>query len=273
MSLRTLDDALRIRESLRALLREARDGFQRTITIRAGSDDSWTAPACELAILMGAWIRSHRLEDRVATLLAETDGEVFEWFGTEANDAVGAALRRARVKAATHVPDGRLDALDGDLVIDVGLLEPRTLMGLPGRTPSGWYDIDEHCAVAKDIFVIGDATTIPFRAGFASAWESRRVLAALGGDVASIGPVIDGIPSGAVEYQMDLADSVMRVRVAAAEHLAHPFLGHDTDVEVIAGGRPDKLRGLLLHDRVLRYHATEHDAALAYRDLLRAQIT
>ena len=110
---------------------------------------------------------------------------------------------------------------------------------------------------------------LPYKAGFATAWQARRVLEELGGDMSRIGPHIDGIPSDSVEYQMDLADGVMRARITNAESLAHPFLGHDADITVVAGSRPDKLRGLLLHDRVLRWEVGTYDAALAYRDLLR----
>ena len=90
------------------------------------------------------------------------------------------------------------------------------------------------------------------RAGFATAWQARRVLRALGGDPSRLGLMVDGIPSDAVEYQMDLADGVLRAPLECADSLSHPFLGHDADVEVTPGSRPDKLVGLLLHDRVLR---------------------
>jgi hypothetical protein len=270
-SLRSLDDALRLREQLHDLVAAARDGERQTIVIRVESDDSWTAPACELALLIGAWIRSQRLEGRVETLIASTDSEIFEWFGPVGEATIDAAMRRARVKVATGVPAGRLDALEGDVVVEFGALQARVIDGLPGRGPSGWYETDASFRVAPDVFVLGDAIALPYRAGFATAWQARRVLRALGGDPARLGLLVDDIPSDAVEYQMDLADGVLRARLECADSLSHPFLGHDAEIEVAPGSRPDKLVGLVLHDRVLRWDAAAHDAPLAYRDALRGR--
>jgi hypothetical protein len=175
------------------------------------------------------------------------------------------------VNVTTSIPAGRLDSLDGDLLIEFGRLTARTIDGLPGHGASGWYEPDASFRVAPDTFVIGDAIRLPYRAGFATAWQARKVLAALGGDPMRLGLTADGIPSDAVEYQMDLADSVLRARLDHAGTLARPFLGHDADIEVAAGGRPDKLQGLLLHDRVLRWNPTVLDAPLAFRDVLRDQ--
>lgn len=270
-SLRTLDDAIRMREQLRQIVADARAGERRTITIRAKSDDSWTAPACEIALLIGAWIRSLRLDDRIETLIATSDNEVFEWFGPMGEIAVDAAMRRSRVKVATGVPAGRFDSVGGDLILEFGALQPRIIDGLPGRGRSGWYETNSSFEVDRDAFVIGDAINLPYRAGFATAWQARRVLTALDGDPSKLGLMVDGIPSSAVEYQMDLADGVLRARLERADSLSHPFLGHDAEIEVSPGMRPDKLVGLLLHDRVLRWHATTHDAPLAFRDALRAR--
>ncbi len=272
-SLRTLDDAMRVREELASVVASAANGERRTITIRASSDDSWTAPAVETSILVGAWIRSRGLDNRVETLLATSDSAAFEWFGPAGEAAIDSALRRARVRAATSVPAGRFDELDGDLVITFGALEPRVVAGIPGRGSSGWYEPDTEFRVAKDIFVIGDAIRLPYRAGFATAWQARSVLRTLGGDPQRLGLAVDGIPAAAVEYQMDLSDAVMHARLDHAAALGHPFLGHDAEIEVAAGSRPDKLQGLLLHDRVLRWNDRLHDAALAYRDLLRERET
>lgn len=268
-SLRTLDDALRVREQLGLIIDAARAGESKTITIRAESEDSWSAPACEVALLIGAWVRSMRLESRIETLLATTDSEVFEWFGPMGEVTVDAALRRQRVKVATGVPTGRFDGLGGDLVIEFGALQPRRIDGLPGPGPSGWYETSPSFEIAHDAYVIGDAVNLPYRAGFATAWQARRVLRALGGDPRRLGLRVDGIPSDAVEYQMDLADGVMRARLECADSMSHAFLGHDAEIDVAPGSRPDKLLGLLLHDRVLRWHAEVHDAPLAFRDALR----
>ena len=270
-SLRTLDDALRIQAQLAELVGAVRGGERRTITLRAESEDSWTAPACEMALLIGAWVRAMGLGDRVETLLATADRDVFEWFGPVGEVAVESALRRSRVQVATGVPAGRFDELGGDLVIDFGALEARAIDGLPGRGLSGWYEPSPSFEVAPNVFVIGDAVNLPYRAGFATAWQARRVLRALGGDSARLGLLVDGIPSDAVEYQMDLADGVLRARVGCADALGHPFLGHDADIDVVSGARPDKLAGLLLHERVLPRDDGTHDAPLAYRDALRSR--
>jgi len=267
-SLRTLDDAVRIRHQLDRLVRAARSGDRSSIKILATSEHSWTAPACEFTLLLGAWLRSQRLDHLIETNFVTSDRHAFEWFGPIGETVVERAMRRARVQVTTDVPAGRLEALEGDLVVEFGSLEPRTVPGLPGRSPNGWYDTTPGFRVADDVFVIGDALNLPYRAGFAAAWQSRRVLQELDGDLGRLGPDIDGVPIDAVEYQMDLADGVLRARIDTASSLARPFIGHDAQIEVIDGSRPDKLRGLLFHDRVLRYETTTYDAALAYRDVL-----
>lgn len=268
-NLRSLDDAQRIQEQLARVVTAARAGERRTITIRAEADDSWTAPACEFALLVGGWMRALQVDDRVETLLVTADRDAFAWFGTTGATTVEAALRRARVQLATGVPAGRFDQLDGDVVVDFGALEPRVVEGLPGRGPSGWYEPSPSFEVDHHVFVVGDAINLPYRAGFATAWQARHVLRALDGDLARLGATIDDIPSDAVEYQMDLADGVMRARLPRAATLAHPFLGADAEVTVANGARPQKLAGLLLHDRVMGWHSSAHDAPLAYRDALR----
>jgi hypothetical protein len=260
-----------VRNELNQLVRDADDGSRRSILIRSASEDSWTAPACELALLTGAWIRSRGLEDRVETNLVTSDRSAFEWFGPDGEATIDAAMRRARVNVTSSIPAGRFDSLEGDLRIDFGRLTARTIDGLPGHGASGWYEPDVGFRVAPDTFVIGDAIKLPYRAGFATAWQARKVLAELGGDPLRLGLAVDGIPSDAVEYQMDLADSVLRARLVHAGTLARPFLGHDADIQVAAGGRPDKLQGLLLHDRVLRWNPSVQDAPLAFRDVLRDQ--
>lgn len=269
----SLDDALRVRRELAQLVERADAGATATITIRSESDDSWTAPACELALLMGNWLRTRRLDSRIELLVATADHDVFEWFGPVGEVTVERALRRSRVQVATGVPAGRFDALGGDLVIEFGRLRAREIDGVPGLGTNGWYQPGGDFRVAPDVFVVGDAIDLPYRAGFATAWQARRVLRALGGETARIGAFVDDIPSGSVEYQMDLADGVMRARItSAAGALAHPYLGHDADITVVPGARPDKLAGLLLHDRVIRWHAAAHDAPLAYRDALHRRV-
>jgi hypothetical protein len=270
-SLRSLDDATRLAENLAALVHEARDGEPRTITIRAESEDSWTAPACETAMLIGNWVQAQGLAEHVDVLLATSDSNAFEWFGPIAETEVDAALARAGVHVATGVPSGRFDELGGDVIIEFGALEPRTIDGLPGRGPSGWYESQRSFEVARCVFVIGDAINLPYRAGFATAWQARRVLRALGGDLDRLGDAVDGLPKDSVEYQMDLGDGVLRARVARADDLGHPFLGHDADLDIEHGGRPDKLFGLLLHERVIAGADHTFDAPLAYRELLREQ--
>lgn len=269
LSLRSFADAERIGTQLRSIEEAARGGERRTITLRAMSEDSWTAPACEFALLVGSWFRAQRLDARVETLLATADSDAFEWFGPVGEATVEQALRRSRVKIATGIPAGRFDQLDGDLVVEFGSLHARELPGLPGLGSDGWYDAPSNFEVAPKIFVIGDAIRLPYRAGFATSWQARQVLLALDGDIGLLGATIDGIPTNAVEYQMDLADGVMRARMTNADRLAHPFLGHDADIEVVAGARPDKLAGLLLHERILQRRDGEHDAPLAFRDRLR----
>jgi hypothetical protein len=267
--LRTLDDALRLRGELARAVDAARNGRRQQITVQTGMDDSWTAPACELAILMGAWLRAQRLDRSIEVLLATADREVFEWFGTAGNDAVEAAMRRSRVRVATGVPLGRFDELGGDVVVEFGPLRARSIVGLPGLGANGWYGSGTSFEVAPGVFVIGDATSMPYRAGFATAWQARAVLRALDGNPSRLGLEVDGIPSDSVEYQMDLADGVMHARIPVASSLAHPFLGHDAEIDVRAGSHPDKLAGLLLHERILRWAPRVHDAPLALRDALR----
>lgn len=268
VALRTLEDALRIRGQLAEVVRAARSGDVATITLQASSDDSWTAPACELAVLIGTWIRAMGVGPRVTTLLATCDRDPFEWFGPTGEVAAENALQAAGVQTATGIPAGRFDQLGGDVVIEFGPLTARRIEGLPGWSPSGWYLTSPGFRVSDDVFVIGDAVQLPYRGAFATAWQARRVLLELGGDLSLLGAEIDDIPVGAVEYQMDVGDGVLRARIPIAEHLAHPFLGHDADIDVVRGELPHKLAGLLVHQLVIAAHRDTDDAARSFRDSL-----
>lgn len=269
-SIRSVDDARRVREELAALVAEARNGTRRDVTIDVGSEDSWSAPAAEFAVLLGTWLEAQGVAEHVEVLFATEDREAFEWFGPRASDLVTEAMARHGIKIATGIPAGHGASLGGDMTISFGGLEARNIDGLPGRGPDGWYVTDDHNAVAEHVYVIGDATTLPYRSAFATAWESRRVLTALGGNVATLGEQINGVPSTSVEYQMDLGEGTMRTRVGRADMLAHPFLGHDGDVEFLPGVLPHKLAGLLIGELLIPEHDPALNAPQGFRELLAA---
>ncbi|MEO6866835.1 MAG: hypothetical protein ABI200_02320, partial [Gaiellales bacterium] len=231
-ALRTAADARRVRDQLATLVSEARDGARRSITIDVSAENAWSAPAAEFSVLLGAWLKAVGVADRVEVLFATEDREPFEWFGPEASDIVNEALKRYDIKIASSIPPGHAANLGGDLMVSFGSLEPRTINGLPGRSPDGWYVTDEHNAVDENVYVIGDATKLAYRSAFATAWEARRVLIALGGSHEALGETIGGVPSHAVEFEMDLVDAVMEARIGRADALASPFLGRDADIQL-----------------------------------------
>ena len=265
--MRSLDDAMRVQRELEAVCDAAENGAPRTIAFLIDGD-GWSAPACELAFLTTHWVRARGLDRRINVIVATSDGAVFDWFGAEVERIVADRFEQLGVETLTQVPPGRLGSIDADLRIRFGGLQAVTVPGVPGRTANGWYRPDDSFAVAPHIYVVGDATHLPYRGAFAASWHARRVLTALGGTVESLGEMLDDVPVESVEYQMDMGDAVMCVRVPHGESIQRTFLGHDTSVRVDEGGWPDKLVGLTLHDRVIARHVTTVATPRAWRDEL-----
>lgn len=116
--------------------------------------------------------------------------------------------------------------------------------------------------------MVGDATTISYRSGFAAAWEARRLLTELGGSLEALADVLPRTADGSVENDFELGDGVLRVRFPIASRLASPWLGHDVEVEVLSGRGPEKLSSLLLHALLIAPNQTDLDAPRAFHDVI-----
>ncbi len=246
--------------------RASRDGQRAAIMVRAEADDAWSPPAYELALLLAARRQLLGLEQVVSITLVTGELQPFEWFDPGIADLVVEALDAWGVELALGVDAARMDDLAGDLAIDFPRLEARSIPGLPGRADGGFYDVDADGRVAGNAFVVGDAAGHGYRAAFAAAWQARRVLAALGGAIESLGKRAAGVPLTSVEHHVDLGHRTLRIRMPLSAQLRDPWLGRDA-VAVLDDRPPDRLAGLLLGD--LLHDRGGSSAADAHRALFR----
>lgn len=245
--LRTLEDALRLREELARVGTGGEDG--RSIVLRVPASCTWAPPAFELALLLARWRDAAAERSEIDISIVIENSEPFDLFGTAAAGVVREHLDAARVALVTNVPAHRIDLSPASVVIDFEALVARRIPGLPAVGAGGFYRTDGDGRVAPDVFVVGDATDVPLKSGFAVGWHARRVASAIGGDVASLGPQVDGIPIGASEYQMDLGHQTMCVRFELEQQLGLQYLAAADSVRVV-DGRPDKLIGTIVHGLV-----------------------
>jgi hypothetical protein len=248
LQLHTIEQALTLRDRLDELFEAAANDERRaSIVIRAAADDSWSPPAYELAALVAARRRMLGVERLVSITLVTAELAPFQWFDPSVADAVVDELRALGIELATGVPEARFDDLEGDVVVDFGRLEARHVAGLPGRNQAGWYQTDGAGRVHECAFVVGDAASHGFKAAFAVAWQARRMLVELGGDLELLGAEVGGVPVDTVEHQVDLGMHTLAIRLPIAANLHDPWLGHDSSVE-LRDAPPDRLAGTLLSD-------------------------
>lgn len=268
LGLRTPDDAFVLRARLAELLERPRTNHARaSVVLRAAAEDSWTPPAYEFACLLDRWLGAEGVRDRVEISIVTGELRPFEWFGPHVGDAMTQLLKDRDIEVAAGVPESRLDAIEGDVTVDFDRLRARHLPGSGPLDERGWYPTDAHGCIDDHVYVVGDAANVVYKAAFATAWQSRRVLHHLGGSLASVGVEVDDVPVDEIIYELDLGDSTFTVTMAGASALRSPHLGHDTECRV-HDGAPDKLAGTLVRDRLLRTPTT---AGRRFRDLLGMQ--
>lgn len=249
--LRTLGDALAIRDDLEKLANSSERN--RTIVLEVPEGCTWSPPAFEFALLLAKWRQDKGLDD-VRILMEIEASEPLDMFNFMASQVVRDALDTKNVEILAQVPPSHMDRLPGTVTIVFDGFIAQRVHGLPPLTADGFYDVDQNGSVATDVYIIGDAADHPYKSGFSVGWQARRIAQGLGGDLSLLGDFVDGIPVLQCEYQMDLGDETLCVRLQRQiEHddLHSLFIPNVQDVRIVPG-KPDKLAGTLL-----RPHVTE----------------
>jgi NADPH-dependent 2,4-dienoyl-CoA reductase/sulfur reductase-like enzyme len=263
-SLRTGDGALALRADIEAFVARAEAGRPGRLVVRVQDGETWAPPAAEFALLARTWF--DRVAPDAAVTLACAGARPLDLLGDEAAIMVERMLGDAGVELLTDMPGERVDEITGDVTVELRPLAARRIHGLPPLTADGFHPTDGDGRVAPGAFVVGDASSSPWKAGFATAWQARRVLTALGGDIEVLGRDIDGVPSNCFEYQLDAGERTLVVRARCSGHLDAPFLDarvlcHVTDAPA------RKLQGTLLR-RALVVETPADAASVEFRKLL-----
>lgn len=246
--LRNLEDALRLRGALQDVAHMY--GSERAITVRVPESCTWPAPAFEFSLLLARWRDELELGDLQLSLAIEST-EPLDLFDLDASTIVRNALEAAGVELMAHIPEHRIDLVPTTLAVDFAGLTARRILGLPPVNPDGFYEVDIDGCIGPDAFVVGDATQLPYKAGFAVGWHARRVARTLGGDTSRIGPTVDDIPLDECEYQMDMGNGTLKVRFNAQRHFTAPYVAPIANVTVVPEP-PEKLVGTLVHRLLTR---------------------
>lgn len=249
LRLRTLDDALRLRDELEALASSGeRD---RSIVLKVPASCTWSPPAFEFALLLAQWRNNLGLDDIRISMEIESS-EPLNMFNYQASQIVRNTLEHEKVEMLTRVPGARMDFIPGTVTIEFDDFTAHRVHGLPPLTADGFYAVDKNGCAARDVYIIGDAAAHPYKSGFSVGWQARRIVRSLGGDLTLLGTYVDGIPITQCEYQMDLGEETLCVRF----HDQHGddtnpsrFIPHVQSTRVVPG-RPDKLAGTLLRPYV-----------------------
>lgn len=242
LRLRTLEDALRIRDALEALV--GSDERDRTILLKIPATCSWSPPAFEFALLLAQWRREIGAEGIRITMEIESS-EPLNMFNYEASRIVHNVMDYEGIEVLTHVASAQMDDIPGNVIIDFDEFTAHRVHGLPPLTGDGFYQVDEHGRAAPDVYVVGDAAAHPYKSGFSVGWQARRIAQELGGDLSLLGTHVDGIPIHQCEYQMDLGEETLCVRFHSPHGPDSLFMPNVQSTRVIPG-RPDKLAGTLL---------------------------
>ena len=239
-TLRSLDDALRLRHSLYDIA-EARRG---DIAVVQRPENTWPAPGYELAALLGMWRTAWAVEHVDISLVTATR-EPLSMFGIDATDIVTSRLAELGVDLVSGVPAGRVEGLATGVTIDMVALTARAIEGGPAVADDGFYRTRDDGSVDDRIYVVGDAAAGPFKAAFATARQCRRMLVALGGDIERLGTSVDGVPVSECEFQMDLGGQTLVVRMPFGPDPADDATMRVKHAE-LRSNPPQKLRGTLV---------------------------
>lgn len=216
---------------------------------------------CELSLLVSAWLRASGLHDRISVALSCESSEVFPYLGPEAATIVAARLEASRIRTIEDPVADLRELGEAVLRVHAPPLRARAIPGLADTTEDGWYAVDDHQALSNGVYVIGDATTCPVRAAFATTWQARRILSELRGEGGTCATTT-------VQYQMDLGDAVLRVELLDTAVPMYPDAVLQARTSVEFGATPHKLEGTLLHDEVLAWHPGADDAPTVFRSML-----
>jgi NADPH-dependent 2,4-dienoyl-CoA reductase/sulfur reductase-like enzyme len=244
MRLRTPDDARALADALAKLRGQGRRHGE--IVVRSVPWSPWDPPAIELGFLVERWLQVQRMDWNVAVVTANS--QPLEIFGPQVDDKLRLEMALRSISLVEGVPPGRVEMIDGDLAIDIGALSAVHVPGFPQALGNGFLPVDETGRHAQSgAFVIGDAADLTIKGAFALSWQALRIAHALNAD-AALPEQIDEIPVGQMEYQMDMGDATLHVRMAAPRSV-------HTDPQVISShvssDPPDKLRGLLVRQTLL----------------------
>jgi hypothetical protein len=245
---RSVEHALQVRRRLLALEHTWVDG---AVLVRVLEGRRWTPAAYEFALMLDTWMQSIAQSETIAvrlqtpettpcsTLHADTGAFLLDQIAIRGIDA------RFETSGSDPIAD------DVDLVVDFPPLRATHIDGLPPLDDDGFHGIDQHGACGTDAYVIGDAAGYALKGADAAAWQARRLLDRLGGDLSRLGDSIAGVQLDTFEYHLDLGYDTLVLDADAAASIMHGVPAEQPPRLQVLHDATDKLVGTLIRQELL----------------------
>lgn len=245
---RSVDHALQVRNRLLALEHTWVEG---AILVRVLEGRRWTPAAYEFVLMLDTWMQSIAQRETIAVRLHTPEPEPCPILHADTGAFLREQLTTRDIETTFGATDDVPIADDVDLVVDFPPLRATHIEGLPPLNADGFIGIDEHGACAPDAYVIGDAAGYALKGANAAAWQARRLLAQLGGDVTQLGETIAGVMPDTIEYHLDLGYDTLVVDADAKASIRDGVpADHPPRLQVLHDAT-DKLVGTLIRRELL----------------------
>jgi sulfide:quinone oxidoreductase len=170
--------------ALRTVLDDLITGSAHSVALTVPSEQMWTMPIYELALISAAHLRERGSGAEVSLVTPEE--EPLELFGPAGSAAIQSMLEAREVRLRTSSRPARVcgrslllagaGQVHADRVITLPQLEGPSLRGLP-HDQHGFIPVDDHGRVrgVTDVYAAGDVTAFPLRQGGLAAQQADAV--------------------------------------------------------------------------------------------------
>lgn len=183
---------------LRSVLDRIRAGDVKRVAIAVPVGATWSLPAYELALLVGA--EAERQAVGVDVSVVTPEGSPLEVFGTEVSAFVSGLLADRELRLVRGAMPATVDrhalrlvdggTVDADCVIALPGLAGRRIAGVPPDF-SGFVPTGAHGGVEglRDVYAAGDMTSFPVKQGGIAAQQAEAIAACIAREAGAVPPM------------------------------------------------------------------------------------
>lgn len=199
----TPDEMLKLREGLREVVEEARDGERPRLLFLVPPNNKCSGPLYELVMMTDTWLRGQQVRDQVELIWTTVEQSYIQAFGPRLNTVVEEEFAERGVTghrglAVASVGPERVEYQNGETIdydVLVGFppyVAARNYASLPSDD-RGFIqvDADSRRVVGQDrVFAIGDAGNFPVKQAFLALLQADAAADHVAAEIAGVAPEV-----------------------------------------------------------------------------------